>query len=230
LRIFPKYDDPELLKNGNPTLRPQYTNNVELAHRLIWKDGSLYTSIYYKNIDAYYTRIYLQDPDNAEITIKAYDNLGRATNIGIELAFDQRFSKVWSLSGSINVFENTIFDHIGTIQFPRSQDYAIEKRTDTPMFAKLNNRFKLPGSIDMELSGIYFSDKNIGQGKELSRGGVDIGLKKMFSNNKLEITLSATDIFNTMGIRQNIQSEGFNVEYCNFYETQIILIGAKYKF
>ena len=230
LRIFPKYDDPELLKIGNPMLRPQYTQNVEFAHKLIWSTGSLYTAIYFKNISAYYTRVYLQDPDHAEITIKAYDNLGRSTNTGIELAFDQKVSNIWNLSGSVNLYQNKIFAHLGTIQFPRPQTYSIEEQTDAPVFAKLNNRFKLPWNVQMELSGIYYSDKSIGQGKELSRGGVDFGLKRTFPNNKLEVTLSATDIFNTMGIKQDIQSNGFRVEYRNYYETQIITIGAKYKF
>ena len=230
LRIFPKYDDPELLKIGNPSLRPQYTQNVELAHKLTWSNGSFYTSLYFKNIDAFYTRIYLQDPDHPEITIKAYDNLGRATHTGIELVFDQKVTKRWNLSGSVNLYSNTIFAHAGTIQFPRSQDYTIERRTDTPMFAKLSNRFKLPWEIQAELSAIYYSKKNIGQGQELSRGSVDLGLKKVFLNNRLETILSATDLFNMMGIRQDIRSDGFRVEYRNFYETQVITLGAKYKF
>ena len=29
LRVFPKYDDPELLKVGNPYLRPQFTQTFE---------------------------------------------------------------------------------------------------------------------------------------------------------------------------------------------------------
>ena len=230
LRIFPKYDDPELLKIGNPVLRPQYTQNVELAHKLMWSSGSLYTAIYFKNISAYYTRVYLQDPDHAEITIKAYDNLGRSTNTGIEVAFDQKISTIWNLSGSVNIYQNKIFAHEGTIRFPRQQTYSIEKQTDAPVFAKLNNRIKLPWNIQMELSGIYYSNKSIGQGKKLAQGGVDLGLKKTLANNKLEVALSATDIFNTMGIRQDIRSDGFRVEYRNFYETQIITIGAKYKF
>jgi outer membrane receptor protein involved in Fe transport len=41
LRIFPKYDDPELLKIGNPSLRPQFTRNFELAHKYLWQ-GSFY--------------------------------------------------------------------------------------------------------------------------------------------------------------------------------------------
>ena len=33
IRIFPKYDEPELLKVGNPTLRPQFTNSFELGYK-----------------------------------------------------------------------------------------------------------------------------------------------------------------------------------------------------
>ena len=230
LRIFPKYDDPELLKIGNPHLRPQYTQNVEVAHRLTWKTGSFYSALYFKNIDAYYTRVYMQDPDHAEITIKAYDNLGRATNTGLEIAIDQKLTSFWNISGSMNVYKNTIFAHSGTVDFPKPQLYKIEKRMDTPLFTKLNNRLHLPWNLEMELNGVYFSNKNIGQGRELSRGGVDLGLKKLFLNKKLELNLSATDIFNTMAIRQEITGAGFKVEYGNYYETQIVSMGLKYKF
>ncbi len=230
LRIFPKYDDPELLKIGNPSLKPQYTQNIELAHKLLWQKGSLYTSLYHKITEDYYTRIYIQDPLHREITIKAYDNLGKATNSGLELAIEQKMTKFWSLSASGNVYRNTISAHSGQIKFPVVQSYSIEKRTDTPLFAKLANQLTLPGNLRMEVTGLFFSAKNIGQGKELARGGVDAGLKKSFLKNKLELSFSATDIFNTMGISQEIEGEGFRVEYRNFYETQVFSMACKYKF
>ncbi len=37
LRVFPKYDDPELLKVGNPYLRPQFTQTLELAYKYHWE-------------------------------------------------------------------------------------------------------------------------------------------------------------------------------------------------
>jgi outer membrane receptor protein involved in Fe transport len=230
LRIFPKYDDPELLKIGNPSLRPQYTQNMEMAYKYLWQKGSIYTSFYHKITDAYYTRVYVQDPLHSEITIKAYDNLGKATNTGLELAFDQKITKSWNMSASANMYRNTIFAHSGSINFPVSQAYSVEKRTDTPMFAKISSQFSLPDNFRIEFNGIWFSAKNIGQGKELSRGGLDIGVRKAFADNKLELNLSGTDIFNTMGIRQEIESSGFNVEYQNFFETQVFSLGLKYKF
>lgn len=230
LRIFPKYDDPELLKIGNPLLKPQFTQNFELAHKYLWENGSFYTSLYHKIIDDYYTRIYIQDPLHSGITIKAYDNLGKATNSGVEFTFDQRILKQWKLSASANLYRNKIFSHSGQISFPLPQQYSIEERIDIPFFAKLINQFTLPRNFQIETTAQYFSSKNIGQGKELARGGVDFGIKKSLAGNKLELNLSATDIFNTMGIRQEIDGEGFNVEYQNYYETQVFSLTCRYKF
>ncbi|MDP5171999.1 MAG: outer membrane beta-barrel protein, partial [Bacteroidia bacterium] len=42
LRVFPKYDDPELLKVGNPYLRPQFTQTSEIAYRRSWTSGSIF--------------------------------------------------------------------------------------------------------------------------------------------------------------------------------------------
>ena len=230
LRIFPKYDDPELLKIGNPLLRPQFTQNFELAHKYLWQTGSFYTSLYHKIIDDYYTRIYIQDPAHSEITIKAYDNLGRAFNSGVEFTFDQKIVKEWKLSVSANLYRNKIFSHSGLISFPVPQPYSINERIDIPFFAKLINQFTLPRNFQIEATGQYFSSKNIGQGRELSRWGIDLGVKKSLTGNKLELSLSATDIFNTMGIRQVIDGEGFNVEYQNYYETQVFTFTCRYKF
>jgi outer membrane receptor protein involved in Fe transport len=230
LRIFPKYDDPELLKIGNPSLRPQFTQNMELAYRHFWETGTFYTSLYHKIIDDYYTRIYIQDPSYTEITIKAYDNLGRATNTGIELCMDQKITKGWKVSASANMYSNTIFGHEGQIKFPEEQSYIIVKRTDMPVYVKMTNQVTLTNDFVFELTTQYFSAKNIGQGRELSRGGVDFGVKKKLFGNKLEINLTASDIFNTMGLRQRIDSDGFTAEYQNFYETQIFFLALKYKF
>ena len=98
------------------------------------------------------------------------------------------------------------------------------------MFAKMASQFNLTEMLRMEITGQFFTARNIGQGRELSRGGIDLALKKSFAGNRLELNLSATDIFNTMGIRQEIDGQGFNVEYQNFYETQVFSLLCKYKF
>jgi len=57
IRIFPKYDDAEIIKVGNPALRPQFTNSIELGYKKSWEKGSLYNAIYHRFADGTITRI-----------------------------------------------------------------------------------------------------------------------------------------------------------------------------
>ena len=57
IRIFPKYDDAEIIKVGNPGLRPQFTNTFEAGYKTTWGGGYFFPSIYHKRIDATISRI-----------------------------------------------------------------------------------------------------------------------------------------------------------------------------
>jgi len=57
IRIFPKYDDAEIIKVGNPALRPQFTNSFELGYKTSWDKGYFYSAAYHRFADATITRI-----------------------------------------------------------------------------------------------------------------------------------------------------------------------------
>ncbi|KKK43497.1 hypothetical protein LCGC14_3168390, partial [marine sediment metagenome] len=80
LRVFPKYDDPELLKVGNPYLRPQFTDAFEIAHTYSWNSGSLFSAVYHRIITDQYQRIFAIDDSNTDYNIvnRIYQNTGRA--------------------------------------------------------------------------------------------------------------------------------------------------------
>jgi outer membrane receptor protein involved in Fe transport len=48
---------PKLFKVGNPALRPQFTNSVELGYKNNWEKGSLYSAAYHRFADGTITRI-----------------------------------------------------------------------------------------------------------------------------------------------------------------------------
>jgi outer membrane receptor protein involved in Fe transport len=232
LRIFPKYDDPELLKVGNPYLRPQFTDAIELAHKYSWGAGSLFSALYHRMIKDQYRRIFSLDESNPDYDIvnKIYQNTGYATNTGIELLLSQDITQNWKLSASLNWYVNSIDHYTGTLLFPYVRPFFIEKSSDKAGDFKINNEITLPGNWALQLTGLYYSDMNIPQGKQLSRSSVDVGLKKIVWEGHGEFTLSASDIFNTFGLRQEVVGEGFTALYENYFETQIIRAGFKYKF
>ena len=231
LRVFPKYDDPELLKVGNPYLRPQFTDAFEIAHKYSWETGSLFSSIYYRMIQDQYMRIFAIDDSNPDYDIvnKIYQNTGRATNTGVELLLSQDINTDWKISGSLNWYSNAINAYQGTLLFPFERPFTINASTANAYDIKVNTEYSLPKDFTVQLTGIYFSKRNIPQGEQLARSSVDFGIKKSLWDKKAELTLSASDIFNRFGIRQEVTNEGFTALYENYYETQIFRLGFKYK-
>ncbi len=231
LRVFPKFDDPELLKVGNPYLRPQFTDAFEIAHKYSWGNGSLFSAVYHRMIQDQYMRIFsIDDSDpNYDIVNRIYQNTGSATNTGIELLASQDITTDWKVSGTLNWYSNTINAYEGTLLFPFERSFDILKSTANALDAKVNTEFGLPKDFMIQLTGVYYSNRNIPQGQELARYSVDFGLKKSFWNKKADLTFSASDIFNRFGIQQRITNEGFTALYQNFFETQIFRIGFRYK-
>jgi len=232
LRIFPKYDDPELLKVGNPYLRPQFTDAFELAHKYSWATGSLFSAVYHRLIQDQYMRIFSIDNTNPDYDIvnRIYQNTGSATNTGLELLFSQDISNTFKLLASFNGYFNVIDAYQGILLFPFERPFTIDESTDEVWNAKLTSEFIMPWEVSAQLTGVYYSEMNIPQGEQLGRSSIDFGLKKSIWDSKGEVTLAATDIFNTFGIRQELDGEGFEALYENFYETQIIRLGMKYRF
>ncbi|MGB3149467.1 MAG: TonB-dependent receptor [Maribacter sp.] len=231
LRIFPKFDDPELLKVGNPYLRPQFTDAFEVAHKYSWEGGSLFSAVYHRIIQDQYMRIFSIDDSNPDYDIvnRIYQNTGSASNTGVEFLVSQDLTSNWHVSGNFNWFSNKIDDYEGILLFPFERPFIIDSSTANAWTGKATTSLELPNEFTLQLTGVYYSKKNIPQGEELARSSIDFGLKKALWQNKAELTLSASDIFNKFGIRQRIVNEGFTATYENFFETQIFRLGFRYK-
>ena len=232
LRIFAKYDDPELLKVGNPYLRPQFTKSYELAYERFWDSGSVTGSIYFRDIDDYFTRIYNIDSTNPNYDIinKIYQNTGHAEHHGVEVLFAQDVSTAWRLTGSVNWFENRIDAYSALLLFPFQRQFTLAASEDDTWDFKINNLVYLPWDLEAQLSYVYYAERNVPQGQQLSRSSVDIGLKKPFATGQGEVVFAVSDIFNKFHIRQNIDGQMFTARYENLYETQVVSLGVNYRF
>lgn len=231
LRAFAKYDDPELLKVGNPYLRPQFTQTVEVAYRRLWDAGSAFLALYNRRSDDAFQRIFsidASDPDY-DIINRIYQNTGRATNTGLEFLFSQELRRVGKFSLGANVYRITISEYSGTLLFPTVRPFKLNASTTTSFDLKLNGNFSLPKDWKLQLTGIYLAPRNIPQGRELARSAVDFAFSHPVFNDKGELTLAATDIFNGFGLRQEIDGEGFTAEYQNYFERQAVRVGVNYR-
>lgn len=230
VRIFPKYDDPEILKVGNPYLRPQFTNSVELAYEQLWGNGSFIFSLYHRDIDDTFIRVFAIDSSNPQYNIinRIYQNVGSSTNDGLELIFAQEVNDFWQFTSSVNWYTNQVEQNTTQLLFPVVRPFMVAASTDNTWNMNINNQFDLPYAMRMQLSLTYYAPKNYAQGEEAARSSLDFGLTKPVFTNQGEVVLSVTDLFNKFGIRQDIKGAGFSAVYENYYETQVVSLGLRY--
>ncbi len=228
IRIFPKYDDAEIIKIGNPALGPQFTNLFELGYKTSWQKGYFYSAAYHRLADATITRI--GSTDSTKLIYNIMQNAGRSYNTGIEIVLSQTIAKWFLMNFNLNAYNNRIDAFSVTNLYPVTNTFTASAQEIYSGNAKLNCTFKLPKSFDVQLTAIYLAPDIIPQGEIGERFSLDIGMKKAIQKGKSELFLNATDLLNTMRIRRNIQGDGFKYVSTDYYETQVIRIGYNYKF
>jgi len=228
IRIFPKYDDAEIIKVGNPALRPQFTNSVELGYKTSWKNGYLYSATYHKFATGTITRISSIIP-NSTLIYAIFQNAGKSYNSGLEIVLTQEVTKWYSYNLNLNGYHNQINAFSVENKYPAPNTFSVNQQEIFSGTIKLNNTFHFSKNFDAQLSVIYLAPDIIPQGKINQRFSLDVGIKKRVQKGKGELFLNATDLLNSMIIKKEIKGQGFNYISTDYYETQVIRFGYNYK-
>jgi outer membrane receptor protein involved in Fe transport len=229
IRIFPKYDDAEIIKVGNPALRPQFTNSIEVGYKHSWPRGYLYTALYHRFANGTITRISTIVP-GSKLIYAIFQNAGKSYNTGTEVIWSQKVSEVYSFNLNGNLYRNQI-DSFSVINlYPRPHTFSAGRQTLISGNLKWNNTLRFGKSWDAQLTAIYWAPDIIPQGKTLARFSLDAGVKKLVQHGKGEIIFNATDLLNTMVVRKEITGMGFHYTSNDYYETQVIRLGYNLKF
>ena len=229
IRIFPKYDDAEIIKVGNPALRPQFTNAIEFAYKKTWGSGSLYNAIYHRIADGTITRISSTIPPS-NLIYAIFQNVNKSFNSGVEIIYAQEISNQYKFSFNLNGYKNQIDAFSVENKYPSTHSFSADKQEIFSANIKLNNTFHFAKNIDAQLMAIYLAPDIIPQGKINSRFSLDVGIKKSIQKSKGELFFNATDLLNTMITKKEIKGQGFIYTSYDYYETQVIRVGYSYKF
>lgn len=229
IRIFPKYDDAEIIKVGNPALSPQFTNLFELGYKSSWKNGYLFGSVYHKSANGTITRIASTVPGSTLI-YSIMQNAGKSYNTGVELLLAQDIKNWFSFNVNFNGYQSIIEGFTVENKYPAINTDSSARQELISWNSKFNGVFHLKNKTDIQLTAIYLAPDLIPQGKIGTRFSLDIGIKKQIQKGKGELFLNATDLFNTMQIHKEIQGVGFYYISTDYYETQVVRVGYNYKF
>lgn len=229
IRIFPKYDDAEIIKVGNPGLRPQFTNSIELGYKSSGLKGYIYAAAYHRFAEGTITRI-SSTVGASPLIYAIFQNAGKSYNTGLEMVFNQEVSTHYSISINMNGYHNQINAFSVVNLYPSTNTFSAPQQEVFSGNVKVNNQIRLSGGIEAQITAIYQAPDIIPQGTIDARFTIDAGAKKSIQKGKGELFLNATDLLNSLIIKKQIQGQGFNYTSTDYYETQVIRLGYNYKF
>jgi outer membrane receptor protein involved in Fe transport len=227
IRIFPKYDEPELIKVGNPALQPQYATSLEIGYKSSWTSGSVYAAGFHRMVDGTITRIATQVP-GSPILYNVFQNAGLSWSTGAEVVWQQSVTPTLQLGANASVFRRVVDAFTVVNLYPEPVTFTAPREQLTSGNAKATLSMLLPGAWQLQAAGVYLAPDLFPQGRIGGRSAVDLGLKK--SVRRGEIVLNATDVLNTNQALRTVRGTDFRIVSRDYLETQVVRAGYTFTF
>ena len=215
LNPFMFFIDKYTYEAGNPYLKPQYSNNVELTH--IYK-GWLTTTLNYSRTKDLFNETFDQ---SGYATIVRRGNIGRRENAGIAVNAQIPVAK-WLTSMLYTNYNYTRYS--GKLY---GEDLKVEAGT---LQLNLNNQMNFKKGWGAELSGWYRSKGVEGQILLQPMGQMAAGVSKQVLKGKGTVKLNVRDILYTQKPHGYINFKQTEARFENRRDTRVANVTFTYRF
>ena len=207
LNPFIDFNDPSNLRQGNPSLRPEFINSFEVNYNKNYKSGNFLVSVYFRNnpddITQYSDTIsaaqYAQ-LDNAAVDrnaiLNTYINANTTNRYGAEFTLQQKFGENFELTPSLDLQYRTVNANVKGLDLS-NEGFSWEAKM-TVNYKIVTEKKSFFNDMSFQLMGEYESSEVIPQGKRDAQYQVDLAMRKDFLKNKKgTLTFAVNDLFNT---------------------------------
>jgi len=209
-------------QKGNPRLQPEIVNNIEASYTYKYRYN--FKLAYSKTLDQI-TRLIAPDENDPRANFISWANLAEQTiisgNISAPVGITKKWYAYFNLSGSYINNQADYTDNGGGIVDIQAFTYNIYSQ----------QTFTLPKGFKAEVSG-WFSGPGVWGGVFLyeTSWSLNLGLQKRFLNDKLNVKLSANDIFYQTGWNGSSEFNGLRVEGYGRWDSRNIALSMSYNF
>ncbi len=214
------FSDSLNLRTGNPELRPEFTNSIELGILQYWNTNSLTTSLFYRNTNDVVEDITTLVEGSEGITISKPVNINKETNYGLEVVGTANPVKWLRANGNVS-FYRAIMSAL--------PEYGIEGSERFSWSARLNLNFTVWKEGSFQLNGNYSSPRRTLQEYDEARYFADMSFRQDLMKKKLSLSLRLTDIFNTRVFNDIVYGEQFTITTNRKRESRVLYFGIQYQ-
>jgi hypothetical protein len=205
-------------QKGNPRLRPQFTNSIELSPTY---KGYPVVTLGYSHTKDVFTQVL--DTTNVKATFVTQENVADQTNYTASVNIPTPIAKWWeglvSLTGYHSHFNAKFRDNFVVNQSYNAYNVYSEQT------------FKIGKGFSVQLSGWYNSPSFWGTLRSHAQGSVDLGLQQKVFNDKGEIRLRFGDILNSAGwAGDNLFTPGLVMHLQGHWESRTVTLNFSYRF
>ncbi len=178
-------------KKGNPFLRPQYSNSIQLTHTFNY---TLNTSISYSRTNDLMAEI--TDTASMGAAFITTENIAQQDVVSLNVSYPFALAKWWNVFANASVFNTH-----------NKADFEEGKKVDisaTTFNTYAQNSFTLPKAFTLEISGWYNSPGIWGGNfATSSMWSLDIGVQKKLWKNRGNLRFGINDVFNSLHWRNH---------------------------
>jgi outer membrane receptor protein involved in Fe transport len=229
LNPFINLSDPHNISTGNPDLKPEIGNSIELGYNKSFKKGGNINVVgYYRwNVDdiqnfvTYYPFYKIGDSTYADVSVSTRENISSDQRIGGNLYGSVPIVSVINIRGNISM-TNHIIKNGGTD--PTSIN-SFEYRVT------LNASWQIIKSLALEVFGNFNSARTTAQGKNPSWSSYSIAIRQKLFKDKGSIAVTASNPFNEFVYQKSdLTGENFTLTSNRKIAFQSFGINFTYKF
>ncbi len=223
LNPFADRTDPNNLFVGNNTLRPSFTNSIELGLNRFWETVSLDGSTYYRNVK---DQIQFRSDYNEETNINevSFYNLTEQHVLGAEAAFNYQPKKLkWyslALSGNYNYSRVKQND----------SDVVLKTNKFSLFSGNIRNNFRFQSGWGGQLNLNYQGPLATYIGEVDAMWGINANISRNILDGKGSIYARGNDLFNTFGLNADISNAQNQRRIQLDWPSQMAFIGFNYNF
>ncbi|QNE38251.1 outer membrane beta-barrel protein [Hymenobacter sp. NBH84] len=214
---FLTYVSPYLYYQGNPTIRPSFSDNFSVSHSY---NNAVTTSLSYGRHTNILAEIYRRDPAT-NIVIQSDANLSSATSV------DGNVSLTKQLLGGVLTTSNFVG---ATYVRLNSPTMPWLNRSSVGVMASSNNTVNLPHGMSSEISLFYQSPLTYGAYSFKAQYGGSIAVTKSVLKEKGTLTLSVFDPFNMQNRRYDTRAEDVQASSLDKMESRFARLNFSYRF
>ncbi len=210
--------DPQNLRTGNPDLKPEYVNGVEIGAVKYFTAFTITSSVFYRLTTDVITRFSVVDSNGISMTKP--ENLSQSRNYGIELIGTGALAKWWNINASASYFRQELDGNISSAEIQNS-GYS--------WTAKLISNMSFPKLFDFQLSYYYQGENVTPQGTFNPIQSLDITVKKDFLQKRMSLGFRVSDIFNSQGFSVNQTTSTFMREFNRKRDSRTFFLTFTYR-